>query len=426
MVAAGSAHTCCVTASGVVWCWGLGERGLPAHGAATGADDDEIPRRPDKLLPSVFGGVPAVMVACGRDFTLVLTTRGKVWSFGQNTDGQLGVGDFDVRSQAAQAGDARFQARTFVMVAAGTAHSIAADDRGAVYTWGRNEASALGLRDEDGGGEALRRECCPRAVQIGPDSEELAVFVAAGGNCSMALSDMDRVWAWGANRRGQLGLDTREDAEFPTMVLAKPGLELFATMVACGGRHSLFVTTGGQLLASGADVLSDGNGVRYDAWAPTALDAPFATKCNVTCASAGEEHSAVVDDLGNLYTWGAGQFAYGAREYGGREFASGVGHGAARTSAPTLIKRQLLAGRRVGWFHALPRVRFEAFALGAHLRLNPAPAGQRCLVHALPDNALQMLRHVARRTPEGKTARLPGLARLLGAGPDYQPVAPRR
>jgi len=135
MVSAGSAHTCCVTVSGVVWTWGLGQRGLPVHGAATGADDDEIPRRPDKLALYVFGGVPTVMVACGRDFTLVLTTRGKVWSFGKNTDGHLGVGDFEVKSQIAQVGDARFQASTVVMVAAGTAHIIAVDDRGAVYTW---------------------------------------------------------------------------------------------------------------------------------------------------------------------------------------------------------------------------------------------------------------------------------------------------
>jgi alpha-tubulin suppressor-like RCC1 family protein len=430
MVAAGYAHTCCVTASGVVWVWGLERRGQPAQGAAARAQHappiNMLLRPPDKMPPQLFAGVPAVMVACGYDFTLVLSTRGKVWSFGVNREGQLGVGDCDERPQAVPVGDEHFRASTIVMVAAGDEHCIAADARGVMYTWGADNCNALGLGEGGCDGNASH----PRAVYMCPQSPgAVVVFVAAGGNCSMAIDDFDQVWAWGQNHRGQLGLGHLEQTNTPAMVYRDydQHRELFVTVVACGGQHTLFVTTEGELLVSGHNMATD-RGFPHDIFVPTATTLPFGGARQIVCASAGEGHSAVVDERGTLYTWGEGRFEYDPNKYGHRDFAGGVGHGGEWTSAPTAIAKGLLQNRRVGWYQPLPMSRFQIFALGSLPRVSPPPTDALATnkVRTLPATAMHMIRFAARRSPGGQTDRLLGLSRLLGAGADYSPPPPSR
>lgn len=85
-IAAGSSHSACVTASGRLYTWGLGEYGRLGHGDHT-----------TQLYPKVveaLAGERIVQVACGsRDAqTLALTDTGKVYSWGDGDFGKLGRG----------------------------------------------------------------------------------------------------------------------------------------------------------------------------------------------------------------------------------------------------------------------------------------------------------------------------------------------
>jgi alpha-tubulin suppressor-like RCC1 family protein len=96
MVSAGHVHSACVTHDGNAWVWGSnlwGQAGLDqiAHLVEHGQAHDIL--RP-ALVPRVhFGNSPALMVACGVNFTLLLTAAGHVWSAGNNSHGQLGHND---------------------------------------------------------------------------------------------------------------------------------------------------------------------------------------------------------------------------------------------------------------------------------------------------------------------------------------------
>uniref|UniRef100_A0A182N2D3 PHR domain-containing protein n=1 Tax=Anopheles dirus TaxID=7168 RepID=A0A182N2D3_9DIPT len=128
-------------------------------------------------------------IACGQHHSLVLTSAGEVYSFGSNQYGQLGTGDLQ-----APAGGRPYLIRfpagagTIVSVAAGSNHSVVLTSRGAVYTFGNYHKGQLG-RESPGGhldGAADGNffwHCGPVAIEtFGPGTGRRASFIAASGD----------------------------------------------------------------------------------------------------------------------------------------------------------------------------------------------------------------------------------------------------
>ena len=84
-VATGAAHTCIVTASGQVSCWGCRPNGTTTFGCL---DANSGKATPPELIP---GLEKVVEVAAGGLQTCALREDGTVWCFGTNTVGQLGT-----------------------------------------------------------------------------------------------------------------------------------------------------------------------------------------------------------------------------------------------------------------------------------------------------------------------------------------------
>jgi alpha-tubulin suppressor-like RCC1 family protein len=133
-VAAGGAHTCALDASGRVWCWGNGEEGAIGNGGDT-----------DQLAPvAVSVGTPPNTVgalAAGGGHTCAVTITGKLFCWGRGASGQLGNGTtgnaLDPSFVSTLEG--------VVDVAAGEAHTCAiVGPEGSVWCWGANDAGQLG------------------------------------------------------------------------------------------------------------------------------------------------------------------------------------------------------------------------------------------------------------------------------------------
>jgi alpha-tubulin suppressor-like RCC1 family protein len=85
---------------------------------------------------------PARAIAAGMYFSLALGASGRVYAWGWNSQGQLGLGDGVDRAQpTAVPGLARVRA-----IAAGQAHGIALDDTH-LHGWGSNAAGQLGAAE---------------------------------------------------------------------------------------------------------------------------------------------------------------------------------------------------------------------------------------------------------------------------------------
>lgn len=212
-MAVGSRHTCVVLETGQVKCWGAG--GVLGLGDGTFRGFD--PSQMGDNLPFVdLGPVrTATQIAAANTFlsghSCVILDNGQLKCWGQNNNGQLGLGDTENRGDQVGEMGVNLPAvdlgtgLTASKVALGAGHSCALLNTGQVKCWGLNDLGQLGLGDNLARGDQPGEmgDNLP-AVNLG--AGRTAVDIAAGGSHSCAVLDTGRIKCWGNNSWGQLGL----------------------------------------------------------------------------------------------------------------------------------------------------------------------------------------------------------------------------
>ncbi len=274
-VDAGKKHTCGLDNGGHVLCWGENNRGQLGNGTT---DATEIPQR--VLVPP---GVVFQQVSAGSEHTCAVDEDGAVWCWGRNNHGQLGDGtttDSLVPVQVSAPVSVRFQ-----QVAAGGAHTCAVDTRGAVWCWGRNNHLQLGV---DGVNES------PEPVQA--DTGVRAESVAAGDAFTCIVSPSSGVYCWGRDDNDQLGPNGNGDTASPVWVTTNTAIQ-----VACGREHACLVYLSGQVFCWGAN----GNGQLGNGGTGTSeKDLQRVGGVAATFLGLGWNHSCAVLQTGDVACWG--------------------------------------------------------------------------------------------------------------------------
>ena len=179
---------------------------------------------------------------------------GGVWAVGSAEHGELGVGAAVVASSgpsvrhAVRVAGALAHVRV-VRLASRLTHCLALDAHGSLWAWGSHLHRQLGL--------PLDAAAAYEPMQV-PLSRPV-IAAAAGAFHSLALDDQGTVWAWGANRRGQLGLGSAASVvAMPTRV---PMEKLALTPderivdVHCGHEFSALRSDRGRLWLTGCNAL---------------------------------------------------------------------------------------------------------------------------------------------------------------------------
>jgi len=234
-VAAGYVHSVALTRSGRVFAWGGNRFGQAGPDGAT-----SIPL--PTAAPGLPAGDPVVAIAAGAAHTLALTRAGRVYAWGDQGTGQLGVITNDVRGTPVAVSDLPPGNRVSAL-AAGSVNGLAVTRDGSVYDWGNNGFGQLGHLDVG------YFSSIPVVVQGVPRADGVT-SVAAGDYFSLALTGSGHIYAWGQNDDGQLGTGNNLDAGTAVAVPGQPfGDHVVA--VAAGGAHSLAVTASGHVYAWG-------------------------------------------------------------------------------------------------------------------------------------------------------------------------------
>ena len=100
-------------------------------------------------MPTLVIGVQGKQVAhvtAGVFHTICITTDGSVFTWGEGSDGKLGLGEEVDNLLVPTLVRGVPQNKAVVQVAASDEHSICVADDGSVYTWGSNSHGQLGIR----------------------------------------------------------------------------------------------------------------------------------------------------------------------------------------------------------------------------------------------------------------------------------------
>ena len=202
-IAAGDAHTLCVSAGGRLFGWGNNEDGQLGVGNTN-----------NRVVPTLVTGLlktkSVLQVAAGFEYTACLTADGLLYICGNGVNGQLGLGDTEDRV-APTLVRGELQGRKVQQVAAGAFHTVCVTGDGAVFAFGDNVKGQLGFGDtEDRNVPTLLR---------GELKNKSIMQVAAGAEQSVCVTADGLVFACGGNDVGQLDVgDTGDNIMVPTLV----------------------------------------------------------------------------------------------------------------------------------------------------------------------------------------------------------------
>ena len=210
-VVSGDYHSIATDSSGSVYIWGQNcDRQLGLYTKdinqmteiKQNAMIEEILFMPRKLPFCVKR--PIQKIACGARFTIAVTKKGEVWSWGAGECGQLGTGRCTYKEIPSQV--QLDSSLIFDKVACGDGHVLVAATDGSIYSWGINKRGQLGLGDT-----ATKHQ--PKLV---PNVNSKNIY--AHGNSSAAVTEDGLLYTWGSGSYGRLMHGNETHVHVPTMV----------------------------------------------------------------------------------------------------------------------------------------------------------------------------------------------------------------
>ncbi|MFZ5856178.1 MAG: DNRLRE domain-containing protein [Chloroflexota bacterium] len=273
----GGYHTCALTTSGGVKCWGDNSDGQLGDGTTIGS---LIPVDVFKLTSGVLA------VSAGRYYTCALNSKGGVKCWGANWFGQLGDDTHLFRRTPV---DVSGLSSGVIEISAGGSHTCALTDTGGVKCWGWNLSGQLGdgtTIDHNTPGDVS-------GLTSG------AIAISAGSSHTCVLMDVGGVKCWGGNSGGQLGDGTTIGSLIPVDV---SGLGGEVQAISAGGGHTCALTdTGGVKCWGENDFGQLGDGTYTSRKTP--VDVQGLTS-GVLAISTGSVHTCALTSGGGVKCWG--------------------------------------------------------------------------------------------------------------------------
>ncbi|KAL4704011.1 hypothetical protein ACJJTC_018051 [Scirpophaga incertulas] len=180
---------------------------------------------------------PIVAISCGDEHSAVICQNGRVFVFGGNTWGQLGLGHNEEVTRPSCV--KWLKPHRVMFVACGRAHTVFVTDTHVVYAVGCNDEGQLGTGDNES-------HTVPQCVEL-PGAGAVRQL-SAGSDHTAVLTEDGRVFVCGSNSEGQLGLgeDTRASPHFAELKFVER-----IAFVECGYHHTVFITSKGAVFVTG-------------------------------------------------------------------------------------------------------------------------------------------------------------------------------
>lgn len=277
-VSAGDSHAVALDENGVVYTWGYNASGQLGLGKTSGKEH----------LNKIKLNVKINQVVAGDYFTIVLDENNNLWQTGKSeVCNEYSFTMLNIETK-------------FKYVSAGDAHVLAIDEKGNIWAWGDNKNGQLGvgLKEKD-------YTFVPRKVEADINFS----IVEAGQQYSLAIDNDGNIWAWGINEDGQLGNGEKGDSQYINPICKKNPVQITNgtrfIKLAAGKTHSLALDIEGNVWAWGNNFDGQlGDGTNQYSLTPKKV---FCDK-NITNITAGDYHSIILDKFGKSYACGFNEY----------------------------------------------------------------------------------------------------------------------
>jgi alpha-tubulin suppressor-like RCC1 family protein len=280
-ISANQDHSCAVRVNGGVECWGANQRGELGDGTVTF-------ETPVPVTVKGLNGAPALTAStavAGNDHSCALLPDGTVACWGNNTFGELGLGNVGQQNTPVAL---TFPASAVTMTSTFHHGCVLLSD-GSVWCWGLNNFGQVG------DGTLTDR---PTPVPIAGLNGTMALSAAASREGTCALLSDGSARCWGANNLGQIGDGTTTQRLAPVAVTGLSG----ATAISAGFSHTCALLSGGGVSCWGDNQFGAlGDGTTTSRLTPVAVQGLGGAAVAV---SAGDDHTCAVLANGNLQCWG--------------------------------------------------------------------------------------------------------------------------
>ncbi len=193
-------HFSCAISNAQVWCWGDNQEGEIGDGTTSAANNGAV--------LADYGGTAfsnVTKIAAGRKFMCAINNA-KVYCWGANNVGQLGRGSVSgAPGYELDATHVRQEGDTNPLtgatdISAGWEHACGVFVK-RVYCWGNNNSGQLGINDK------VDRNVAKESQKSGSVTFTNATRAVAGSPFSCAIENQG-VWCWGENTNGSLATNT--------------------------------------------------------------------------------------------------------------------------------------------------------------------------------------------------------------------------
>ena len=276
-IAVGGSHVCALSAVSRVLCWGGNWSGQLGNG-----ETSDIQTSPVPVLD--LRGVTAITAGGGH--SCAIDSRNRAWCWGENFDGQLGIGSTESMTVRA-----RITAlNRFETIAAGDESTCGTTSNSIEACWGRNSHGQLG-----DGTEIDRNE----PAELVRDNLE-GFGLGAFHTCAVNLQG--RAFCWGSNQWGNLGDGTTERSDVPVRV---GGGQRFA-LITAGRYHTCALTQTDRAFCWGSnDEGQLGDATQTERRLPRQV---FGSRLRFTQISAGNSHSCALRRDARVMCWGNNRY----------------------------------------------------------------------------------------------------------------------
>ena len=296
-VADDGSHTLAIGSDGELYSWGSNSNGELGNGTTSSSSTPKKITLATNVKPTYIATSKS---SCAHDYSMAVGDDGNLYAWGNNSNGQLGTGDTTNRSTPTKININGIKPAFIIggINECSQAGNIMVDEDGKVYGWGYNGYGQLGTGD-------TTNKTIPTEIKITGDLFTQWKQISVGSYHTVAIDYDGNIYTWGRNNYGQLGDGTTINKSVPTLITLPNGNK--AKSVSCGLYHTVVIDSEGNIYTWGYNNYGQlGNGTTINKTVPTLITLPNGNKAkSVSC---GYFHTAIIDTEENLFTCGQNNY----------------------------------------------------------------------------------------------------------------------